>query len=105
MQKGSFNQYSEMQNILVSHSINQAQEPLNETGIGRLHVDSKLLVALSQKKKVLPEVASTNERTKYLWQRARTRVGQSQEGSSSAFLKKAGRIPVLALRTHSINQP
>lgn len=61
MQKGSFNRYSEMQNILVSHSINQAQEPLNETGIGRLHVDSKLLVALSQKKK------SASWSCKYKW--------------------------------------
>lgn len=68
MQKGSFNWYSEMQNISVSHPINQAQKPLNETKLGRLHEDSKLLVALSQKKieGVLPEVASTNERTQYL---------------------------------------
>lgn len=55
-----------MQNILVSHSTDQAQKPLNETGTGRLHEDSELLVALSQKKieGVFPEVASTNERTK-----------------------------------------
>lgn len=68
MQKGSSNRYREMQNILVSHSINQAQKPLNETGTGRLHKGSKLLVALSQKKieGVLPEVAHTNGRRKYL---------------------------------------
>ena len=66
MQKGSFNRYREMQNILVSHSINQAQKPLNETGTRRLHEDSKLLVTLSQKKieGVFPEIANTNERTK-----------------------------------------
>lgn len=50
MQKDSFNRYSEMQNILVSLSINQAQRPLNETGTGRLHEYSELLVGLSQKK-------------------------------------------------------
>lgn len=50
MQKGSFNRYREMQNILVSHSITPAQKPLNETGTSRLHEDSKLLVTLSQKK-------------------------------------------------------
>lgn len=68
MQRGSFNRYREMQNILVSHSINQAQKPLNETGTGRLCEDSKLLVTLSQKKieGVFPEIASTNERTKQL---------------------------------------
>lgn len=40
-----------MRNILVSHSIKQAQEPLNESGIGRLEEDNKLLVTLSQEKK------------------------------------------------------
>lgn len=40
-----------MRNILVSHSINQAQEPLNESGIGRLEEDNRLLVTLSQEKK------------------------------------------------------
>lgn len=39
-----------MRNILVSHSINQAQEPLNESGIGRLE-ENRLLVTLSQEKK------------------------------------------------------
>lgn len=50
----------------MSHSINQAQKPLNETGTSRLHEDSKLLVTVSQKKieGVFPEIASTNERTK-----------------------------------------
>lgn len=66
MQKGSFNQYREMQNILVSHSTNQAQQPLNEMGTDRLHEDRKLLVTLAQKKNegVFPETASTNEKTK-----------------------------------------
>lgn len=69
-----------MRNILVSHSINQAQEPLNESGIGRLEEDNRLLVTLSQEKKkkknegVFPEIARTNERTKQLRQRVRTRV-------------------------------
>lgn len=67
-----------MRNILVSHSINQAQEPLNESGIGRLE-ENRLLVTLSQEKKkknegVFPEIARTNERTKQLRQRVRTRV-------------------------------
>lgn len=65
MQKGCFNWYRVMQNILVSLSINQAHKPLIETGSGRLHEDSKLLVTLSQKKTegVFPEIPSTNGRT------------------------------------------
>lgn len=35
----------------MSHSINQAQEPLNESGIGRLEEDNRILVTLSQEKK------------------------------------------------------
>lgn len=50
MQKGSFNRYGERQNILVSHSVNKAQKPLNETGTSRQHEESKFLVTFSQKK-------------------------------------------------------
>lgn len=89
MQKSSFNWYREMQNILVSHSITPAQKPLNETGTSRLYEDSKLLVTLSQKKVegIFLQIESTNERTKYLWLRAKSRMTQPQKGSLKCWIR------------------